>query len=667
VAVGLTIDFTANVVGTSNAVTWSVTGGGSIDSTSGVYTAPSAVPTTQVVVVATVDNVTGSAIVNVTSSQSIQVAPANPLIPAGATQTFAATSGGNPVGSVTWQVNGVTGGDCSAPPANPTAPCHGTIDGNGNYIAPLSPPPGGVTISALSGTDSGTATPTIQYSSASLTSNGATGQYAIQYAGSDFTSGFPLDIAGSISTSGSSSSPSGTIIAGGQIDINSLFVDSQGGAPVLANVTGGTFTVGPTDGRSTLIVQTDSSVVPAFTLQLALTTNQHGLLIDIDTFGTGSGTIDAQNASSFAGSLSGNYSFTYSGLDPNFVPLFVAGTFTSSGGSIPVNPAGAPTNTQDVVDQGLTTPIVENDITLNGSYTSSVNTNGRGTIALNSTTLGTLNFAFYLIDQTHANIVEIDTGATPPITNGQIYSAPTNPTALTGGIAFTSGGSSGGNSFNPYVIGGTFPLNASSIGTGGLLDINTSGKSQVATPITSGSYSGGSTGTGIVPNRYLLNITSSKGTIMFAAYPTTINTALLVQIDKNTDGSTGTAYQLSSPAPLGGSFATNLTGVGASKTFGQFEQDVSGQVTLSATSTAITSGTLDLNSSLSGPVTPLPIKVKGSSFNPPLSGSTNRGTAVLSTAQGPFSLTYYLVSPTTAIYIDTDSNRVAAGVFLKQF
>jgi hypothetical protein len=116
-----------------------------------------------------------------------------------------------------------------------------------------------------------------------------------------------------------------------------------------------------------------------------------------------------------------------------------------------------------------------------------------------------------------------------------------------------------------------------------------------------------------------------------------------------------------------GSFATNLTGVGASKTLGSFEQDVSGQVVLGTNSgtPVVTSGTLDLNSGASGPVT-LPINAAKSTFTT-ATPTSPRGTAVLSTPNGPFSITYYLVSPTTALYIDTDSNRVAVGIFLDQF
>jgi hypothetical protein len=674
VAVGQMQTFTANVTGgTSPAtVTWSVMGAGTIDANSGVYTAPATVPTTNDVVTATSQGATGSATVNVTASQTLQITPGGPAVPAGATQAFAATAGGNPVGSITWQVNGLAGGDCVMPPTNPTTPCHGTIDMNGNFVAPLSPPPGGVIISATSGTDSGSTSPTILYSSASLTSNGTTGQYAIQSAGSAIpingAVGGPFNIAGSILTSGTPTSTSGTI-TGGEIDISSFDFGISGATPV----TGGTYTVGATDGRTSLnlLIGSNGTGIPAITLQLALTTNQHGLLVEFDTIATASGTIDAQNTASFTSSLAGNYSFSFSGLDLNLFPMFGAGTFVVNGNTIPVNSPSAPTNTEDLVDSqgfpGNSSSVVTNDITLSGALSTSIDTFGRGTIQMSSTPLGTINFAFYMIDQTHQNMVETDISSTTPLLFGQMFSAPSTPTALTNGVAFTAGGSSGGSNFNPYVIGGVFPVTGMTVGSTGVLDINTSSGSQVATAITSGTYSA-TTGTGIVPSRFTLTLQTPRSStpVQFAAYTTTIGTALLVEIDTHTDGSTGTAYQQSSPpSALNGSFATNLQGVGATKNNGAFEQDLSGQVVLSATNTAPSNGNLDFNSQSTGPLT-LSVNAAGSTINAP---ANNRGTAVIKTVGnvGTFNLTYYLVSPTTGLFIDTDSNRVGAGVFLKQF
>ena len=159
---------------------------------------------------------------------------------------------------------------------------------------------------------------------------------------------------------------------------------------------------------------------------------------------------------------------------------------------------------------------------------------------------------------------------------------------------------------------------------------------------------------GNVPGRYTLSITTAKGTIEFAAYTTTINTALLVQIDTNTNGSTGTAYQQSSPVDVDRRFATNLTGcrLKQAKTLGSFEQDASGQVVL-GTNSGLRLFQRNFGRQQrhfrSGEFADQYVEKQ-------LQGTpaSNRGTAVLQTANGPFNITYYLVSPTTALYIDTD-------------
>ncbi len=88
----------------------------------------------------------GTATLNVTAAQGVLVSPSAVAIAAGATQSFAATVNGAAV-TATWEVNGQVGGDG----------LHGTIDSNGNYIAPASPPPGGsTTITAITGSGSST-------------------------------------------------------------------------------------------------------------------------------------------------------------------------------------------------------------------------------------------------------------------------------------------------------------------------------------------------------------------------------------------------------------------------------------------------------------------------------------------------------------------------------
>ncbi len=657
VPVNLTQSFSANVAGTTNtAVTWTVTGGGSIDST-GLYTAPSAVPSGAVTVTATSQadsKAVGTATVTVTSMQGISVTPSGISLPAGATQAFAAT----PAAGVAWSVNGIAGGDCVAAPINSTTQCHGTISANGSYVAPLFPPTGGtVTITAAAGGSSGTASVTIVYSSASLTTNGTTGQYAIAFTGVDFVQGFPLDVAGSITTSGSPTSGSGSI-TGGEIDINS----GTAGLSIASAVTGGSFTVGANDGRTTLTVLTNSTAVPSFTLQVTLASNQHALLIEFDTFATGSGTLDAQNTTSFTTLLNGNFSFGLSGIDSNFNPLVVAGTFMASNGSIPINSTTAPVNVQDLQDISFNPSVVTDDLSLSGSY-SAPDVNGRGTIAMSSTPLATITLAYYVTDQTHLKVVEIDASQAFIVT-GDIFSAPATVTGLNGGVALTFGGLARGSS---YAGGAVFTISTSSI-SNGVIDINNLGASspQNNNPITSGSYSN-TTSAGSVPGRYTLSLTTNKGMAMFAAYTFTTPSATgaeIVEIDTNTQGASGVAYQQGSISAPQGSYALNLTGVGFARSTGSFEQDLTGELVLGANG-AVPTGALDFNNG--GPIPGLGISSTSTIVGPTNGRGEMTIKASASGSSATFNLVYYLVDANTLLLFDSDSNRVANGVLARQF
>jgi hypothetical protein len=174
VAVGKTQQFAATVTGSTNtAVTWSVVGGvsnGTI-STTGLYTAPATVPNPpQVTVTATAQadsRKSANATVTVTAasaSGSVSVSPSSAAVPDFGTQQFTASVNGVPSTAVTWQVNGVTGGNQTV----------GFISTGGLYVAPSGIPTksdgsGGsvtttVTVTAISQANpsaSGTATVTV--------------------------------------------------------------------------------------------------------------------------------------------------------------------------------------------------------------------------------------------------------------------------------------------------------------------------------------------------------------------------------------------------------------------------------------------------------------------------------------------------------------------------
>jgi hypothetical protein len=75
-----------------------------------------------------------------TSTVTVSVAPASATVPAGLTQQFLATVTGATNTNVTWQVNGVTGGNATV----------GTISAAGLYQAPATVPSSAITVTAIS-------------------------------------------------------------------------------------------------------------------------------------------------------------------------------------------------------------------------------------------------------------------------------------------------------------------------------------------------------------------------------------------------------------------------------------------------------------------------------------------------------------------------------------
>ena len=183
VHVGEQQQFAATVKGTTNtAVSWKVSGSGCIGatcgtiSTSGLYTAPSAIPSPALItVIATsaADSAkSGTASVTIVPPVSVTITPTTAQVLTGGTQQFTATVTGTSNTVVSWTV---AGSGCSA------AAC-GTISTSGLYTAPSSAPnPPQVSVTATAAADptkSSTASVTI-VSPVSVTVAPATAQVLI--------------------------------------------------------------------------------------------------------------------------------------------------------------------------------------------------------------------------------------------------------------------------------------------------------------------------------------------------------------------------------------------------------------------------------------------------------------------------------------------------------
>jgi len=636
------VDFTAFLPGVSAPhFTWSVsgTGSGSINASSGVYTAPTSVPSPATATITATDTTTsktGTATINITSAQGVAVSPAGIAVPAGTMQTFIATVGGVAV-APTWQVNGTPGGDA----------VHGQISAGGVYTAPLSPPPGGVTtITAVSGGNVGTSAVTVVFSG-----NSFSGGYAFSYGGSD--SGGPLAVAGRFTAN----SAAGTL--SGLEDYNSLKIKT----PAQAQTITGTFLVNP-DGSGSATV-TDPAIGGSDTWHFALTASTqggaaaHALLLRFDSAATGSGSMDQQNPVQLTlSAFVNNYAFELSGFDPSGKALQMVGKFRADGlGNIPVNFA-----VEDINDGGTSTQSAA-DLTLHGTFflDPMFPGTGRGILQLINTSTqfpGTFNFTFYMVDGAHLKIVENDVNA---LLAGSCTSAPnTNGTfaasILKGNYPFVLGGGTSGDA--PLVEGGIMAANGSGQMTGGVLDINNNGSAALAQMLTESGYT-------VDPNlgRIALQLALSSSNILnFAAYTTSSGSLEIIELD--TDKSTsGAAFPQTNTGPFAGSFALNLAAVtSGSKTFAG--ENVLGAIQVNSSLDAL-SGTLDVNNA--GSVTsgaPL-----GTSTSTIISAAdaNGRGTASLITSGTTFGIAYYVVNPATVLFIGTDNSRVAAGNAIAHF
>jgi hypothetical protein len=616
-----TINFTATVYNfmTNGGVTWKAGSGTITNSTANTatYKAPAS-GSSDTLTATSVEDTTKSfsVTVNITAAQAITISPVSASILAGATQQFTATGGG----AVTW----------SLPPPGP-GQNFGTIDPNtGLYTAPPSPPPGGVVVvTATSGASNGTASVTILYSNASLCNQC---KYVFSYSGEDATNGFFLASTGNLLTDGN-----GNIVGDGH-----SFVDlNEGAGDVMANVTGGNYTIGP-DGRGTINVITSQGT---FILQVSVISPKQALVLRFDTLATGSGTMDLATVAAFSGIADGNYAFGVSGVDSGGFSMAIAGRFLSSSGTFPLNNA-----IQDANDAGKVT---QADTSLHGNVASFDSASGRGTLEFQSTAVmpSTLTFAFYIVDDMHFKLVEIDQA---PVLAGDVFGAPaiiTDASLQASNYAFTLGGSSSGG---PFAAGGIFKSSGTGTIGGGDLDTVANGAVHSASIASTSTYSV----TPLNSNRILMSMITSNTTLQFGVYPTNNGTAELVEVDKFFVTG-GLAFAQSSTTTPQGSFSFNLTGVS-----GNLEQDYVG--TIATTGANNLGGYLDVN--VTGSIfgnTPL---ATNSSINAP--DSFGRGTTTLLTTpptSATIGLNYYTISNSQALVLEVDGSATTLGVLVKQF
>ncbi len=226
VPVGKTQQLTATVTGATNvAVTWTVNkvaGGNSTVgtvSTTGLYTAPAAVPSPAAVTVTATSKEdttkSSSATITVSKAAAVSVSPLTATVPASKTQQLTATVTGATNVAVTWTVNKVAGGNSTV----------GTVSTTGLYTAPADvPSPAAVTVTATSKEDtskSGSATITVSKASTGFTISSL--------------STMTIDPLAVLTITGTGFTPAGAAIA-------VVFTPTAGGAPITVPVSVATAT-----------------------------------------------------------------------------------------------------------------------------------------------------------------------------------------------------------------------------------------------------------------------------------------------------------------------------------------------------------------------------------------------------------------------------------------
>ncbi len=536
---------------------------------------------------------------------SVSISPTSASVPVGATQKFAATVLGARNSAVTWQVNGVAGGNSTL----------GTISSSGLYTAPAAiPSPATVTVTAVSRANSNKSASAVvtvvQFSNAALN-----GQYSFLLAGDDAVSFFTA--VGSFQADGKGN------LSNGFEDLNS----STGYLPNLA--LSGKYMVGP-DGRGTLTL---TNPLGTAEYSLIVVSSSRARFIEFNTSSNGEGLLLKCDPTAFSTeAISGNYAFGFGGSDPGGAPASLAGVFNADG-------TGTLTGTEDANLAGTVTA----GGSLTGTY--SVDSNGRGTAAF-SDALGSANFVFYVVNKDTLFFVESDFPF--PVVEGTAKRrqvATFSNSSLAGDYAFMISG------ITPaaYIAtAGRLTADGSGHLTSGVLDQNDNITVSANTSFT-GSSSVSSNGRGTA--------TLSTGTTPLAFYMVSPSEAFVISEDPNAVAS-GTML-----AQTGGPFDSNPP----SGSFGfllytsTFDTDQAGQATLlGGRAGGDLTGTEDINDNR--------ILTSDATLSGTYSVSSNgRAAASVTSPLGSANLAFYVVSGSRLLVVSDDALEVTSGNFEKQY
>jgi hypothetical protein len=535
---------------------------------------------------------------------------------------------------VDWTVTCASAGACGF-----FTPAHTASGASTTYQAPPAVPAGNTVNIVVKSTadatksDSETVTVTSTVPPDSLFS----GQWIMSLAGKDGNGG-PYAIGGAVVGDGVGH------ITGGRVDLVDL-----GGGPGFYN--GGNVPITPspassysigTDGRGQIQLTLNTSVLNAnfgvngtgaIVLSVVFVTPKHALLSESDAFGSGTGTLDLQNASDLASfqnetaGPNGIYSLSLRGAEAasSNPQYFVAGAlgFHSSGASY--------TETSYIADQSDNGVITSVGLhTISHTFANPL-PDSYGEMTLDSVNLGLptqFSLDAWLIDANHYVVTDLGDlffGTPPVIITGYLVAQPSS-TSLSGIYAFTEAGATAAPSPLPQAAGGIFAC-----GSAGTLDVTP----LAGTPVSNQAITVACGTPANASGRGLFTISGANptGIAQFAEYPTLDQGLYLIELDGGATGTSGpsgagAARRQTLTPPIGasalhGTYASSFlaaTPMGLEAFAGQIDSDGVSQL----------SGTADVNSfNASAP----PLGAGTPSLNATLGGSFTAG------ANGKFPLT----------------------------
>jgi hypothetical protein len=438
-------------------------------------------------------------------------------------------------------------------------------------------------------------------------------------------------------------------ISGGTIDINdsdtSVTTPIQAFGQSISSSSGYTVNV---DGRGQ--IHFVSTPLGTITFAFVLNSTAGGLITEYDGNGSGSGTLELQAATITQQQMQQGYVFTLSGADAISSPISGAGAF-----SLDVN--GTMQNgVHDLNDATLnyTAQALPGSVTLGAD-------GGSGTATFD-TSIGALNFNFYVVDATHIRLIETDALAAP-VLSGDAFQQAAIPT---GSLVFTMAGASPNG---PLAFGGFMSSTAANQVSNGLEDVN------LGTTVSNGQIPFTFTYIPAVNGRSAMALTAfDGGPTQLVIYPFTSTSTtgsgattglVLMELDANAVSS-GVAYVQTNTAlgvpPQG--YALNLSAINTSS---QFELDDNAE--FATTSAGNLTGLLDENDQGS-PVNVQAIIDTGStpSVFQQDSPVTGRGEAQFNTSGSAtlFDCIFYTVDGSNTLFMENDVGQVGIGSFQLQ-